>query len=190
MACIDPGSANIGRIEADLSVTGFSYVNSFEDIATAFRHFRERRLAPSLAIYEPGFLRTVLAYHQAGLLPPGAMVKLYFGATTMGPAGKGMNFSLFGLPPTEASLAAYLGMLEGIDLPWSVSVWGGDLMDTPVAAMAVREGGHLHVGLEEYADPVRSPTNRGLVEAAVALAHAHDRTVAGIADVPRLLRFE
>ena len=28
-------------------------------------------------------------------------------------------------------------MLEGTDLPWSVSVWGGDLLQTPVARLAL-----------------------------------------------------
>ncbi len=37
----------------------------------------------------------------------------------------------FGLPPTRNALLAYLDMLEGTGLPWSVSVWGGDLMTTP-----------------------------------------------------------
>ena len=37
----------------------------------------------------------------------------------------------------RAALLAYLDMLEGTTIPWSVSVWGGDLMQTPVARMAV-----------------------------------------------------
>ncbi len=50
-------------------------------------------------------------------------------------------------------------MLDGSGLPWSVSVWGGDLMQTPVARMAIELGGHIHVGLEEFFDPDRKPTN-------------------------------
>ena len=69
-------------------------------------------------------------------------------------------------------------MLEGTDLPWSVSVWGGDLMATPVARLALERGGHLHVGLEEHYDPDRSPTNLELVEQAVALAGEVGRPIA------------
>ncbi len=40
---------------------------------------------------------------------------------------------MFCLPRTRRSLLAYLDMLEGTGLPWSVSVWGGDILDTPIA---------------------------------------------------------
>jgi hypothetical protein len=59
-------------------VGGLVYANSFHAIARAFDICREQRLGPSLAIYEPGFLRTTLAFWLAGRLPAGAMVKLYF----------------------------------------------------------------------------------------------------------------
>ena len=78
-------------------------------------------------------------------------------------------------------------MLEGTDLPWSVSVWGGDLMATPVARLALERGGHLHVGLEEHFDPDAKPTNVELVEQAVALAASIGRPVATNADAVRLL---
>ena len=93
----------------------------------------------------------------------------------------------FGLPPTANALLAYLDMLEGTDLPWSVSVWGGDLMATPVARLALERGGHLHVGLEEHYDPEHSPTNVELVEQAVALAGEVGRPIASTADAVSLL---
>ena len=100
----------------------------------------------------------MLTYHRAGRLPAGSMVKLYFGGEWgMWARARGVTF---GLPPTRHALLAYLDMLEGTDLPWSVSVWGGDLMATPVARLALERGGHLHVGLEEHFDPDRSrPTS-------------------------------
>ena len=62
------------------------------------------------------------------------MPKFYFGGDYGMFADKpGVSF---GLPPTENALAAYLDMLEGTDLPWSVSVWGGDLIETPIARLA------------------------------------------------------
>jgi hypothetical protein len=48
------------------------------------------------------------------------MVKFYFGGP-YGMFGKGPGVT-FGLPPTENALLAYLDMLEGTGLPWSVSV--------------------------------------------------------------------
>src|SRR3990172_9811165 len=144
----DPGSTNLGGPDAEGLPVGIVYANSYHGIRFAFEQCTRLRLGPSLAIYQPGFLRTTLAFHRAGRLPAGAMVKLYFGgdygifATRPGVS--------FGLPPTEHALRAYLDMLEGSGLPWSVSVWGGDLMDAPIARLALELGGHLHVGLEEH----------------------------------------
>ena len=92
----------------------------------------------------------MLAYHRAGALPPGVMVKLYFGSG---------EFS-FGLPPTVPSLEAYLAMLEGTDLPWLVSAHGGgDVVGCGLARAAFERGGHVQVGLEPFGGP-RTPTKR------------------------------
>ncbi len=128
----------------------------------------------------------MLTYHRAGRLPAGAMVKLYFGGDWgMWARARGVTF---GLPPTANALLAYLDMLEGSGLPWSVSVWGGDLMATPVARLALERGGHLHVGLEEHFDPDRKPTNVELVQEAVALVEAVGRPLATTADRARCSR--
>ena len=74
----------------------------------------------------------------------------------------------FGLMPTESGLLAYLDMLEGTGLPWSVSVWGGDLMQTPIAKLALERGGHLHIGVEEFYSRERSPSNEELIREARA----------------------
>src|SRR5262245_2233215 len=78
-AVVDPGSTNLGMPDADGLPQGMIYANSYADIRYSFELCARLRLAPSLAIYEPGFLQTVLAYHRAGRLPQGAMVKFYFG---------------------------------------------------------------------------------------------------------------
>jgi 3-keto-5-aminohexanoate cleavage enzyme len=93
----------------------------------------------------------------------------------------------FGLRPTQSALEAYLDLLTGTDIPWSVSVWGGDLMKTPVARLALERGGHLHVGLEEHFDPERQPANVELVREAVALAAEVGRPIASAAETVRIL---
>ena len=181
----DPGSTNLGAPDAEGLPVGMVYSNSYEDVRTCFAQCERHGLGPSLAIYEPGWLRTVLAFHRAGRLPRGAMVKLYFGgeyglfATEPGVS--------FGLPPTENALLAYLDLLAGTDLVWSVSVWGGDLLQTPIARRAVELGGHLHIGLEEHLDPEREPTNEELVREAVELVKEVGRPVASSADAERVL---
>jgi uncharacterized protein (DUF849 family) len=176
LMAVDPGSTNIGVPGADGLPTGSPYVNSYEDISSAFELCERLRLGPMVAIFEPGFLRTALAHHLRGTLPSGALIKLYF--------GDGVSF---GLPPTRPALLAYLEMLEGTGLPWAVSVWGGDVLATPIAQLAVERGGHLVVGLEPFADPNRTPTNVELVTEAAALAAKVGRPVAGEAESRALL---
>jgi 3-keto-5-aminohexanoate cleavage enzyme len=174
MGLVDPGSVNLGQIV---------YVNSADDIDHEVGLCERHRLGPSVSIFEPGFLRAALAYHRRGRLPRGALVKLYFGGELdyFGHPGP-----TFGLPPTRASLEAYLAMLEGSGLPWSVAVMGGDVIASGLARLAVERGGHLHVGLEDYAGP-RSPTNEALVREAVRTCEDAGRPVASPADAARLL---
>ena len=184
----DPGSVNLGGIGADGLPGGavdFVYANSFNDVRHMAALCDAHRLGPSIAIFEPGFLRVVLAYQRAGRLPRGAFVKLYFGGDFdyLGGAGKGVSF---GLPPTRAALDAYLEMLAGCDVPWAVAVIGGDVIASGLARLALERGGHLRVGLEDYAGP-RQPTNAELVLEAAALARAVGRTVASCEAAARLL---
>ena len=185
MAYVDPGSTNTGWAGPDGLPTGGTYVNTYDHIRAAFGQCERRRLAPAIAIYEPGWLNTTLAYHRAGRLAPGAMVKLYFG-DEWGLLGRSRGVS-FGLPPTANALLAYLDMLEGSGLAWSVSAWGGDLMRSPVARMAVERGGHLHIGLEEFYDPDRQPTNTELIAEAVALCAEVGRPVASCTEAADVL---
>jgi hypothetical protein len=185
IGAFDPGSTNLGMPGPDGLPSGVVYGVSYDDVRTAFSLCDRLRLGPSLGIYEPGALRTVLAWRRAGRLPRGALVKLYFGgdyglfATQPGVS--------FGLPPTERALDAYLELLDGSGLPWSVSVWGGDLMATPIAKLALERGGHLHVGIEEFYSEEREPTNLELVREAAALAAAVGRPLASPAEAAQLL---
>lgn len=179
---VDPGSVNLGGVDTDGVPKGsFVYANSFDDIAAAFTLCRDLGLGPNIAIYEPGFLRVVVAWWRAGRLPQGAFVKLYF-STDVGYMG-----APFGLPPTPAALAAYLEVLDGCDVPWAVSVVGGDAIASEIAGLALDAGGHLHVGLEFFGGD-RTPTNVELVEEAVARCDAAGRPVATCADAARILR--
>lgn len=172
---VDPGSTNVGWPDTDGLPEGVVYGNDYAHIRAGFDLCERVGLGPSLAIYEPGFLRTTIAYVRAGRMPRGAMVKLYFGDEG-GMFGRGTGVT-FGLPPTIAALDAYLELVAQTGLPWSVSVWGGDLVRTPVAEAALRRGGHLHVGLEEHTGD-RHPTNAELVAEAVELARRAGRPIA------------
>jgi uncharacterized protein (DUF849 family) len=181
----DPGGTNLGMPGPDGLPSGVVYGVSYDDVRTAFALCERLRLGPSLGIYEPGALRTVLAWQRAGRLPRGTLVKLYFGGDHGLFATQGGV--TFGLPPTERALDAYLELLEGSGLPWSVSVWGGDAMATPLPRLALERGGHLHVGIEEFYAPGRAPTNLELVQEAAALATAVGRPLATPSEAAALL---
>jgi 3-keto-5-aminohexanoate cleavage enzyme len=188
MSVFDPGSVNFGGIGDDGLPGGpidLVYVNTFADIRYEAELCERHGLGPSVSIFEPGFLRAALAYHRKGRLPKGALIKLYFGGDhdyLIG-AGEGVGF---GLPPTRVSLEAYLSMLEGCDVPWSVAVIGGDVVQTGLARLAIERGGHVRVGLEDHAG-ARRPANAELVREVAALTRELGRPVADCAAASRIL---
>lgn len=193
MAPLDPGSVNLCTTAAD-GLPGdqrFLYVNSYELIDSSVRALAAAGLAPSVAIYEPGFLRLVLAYHRAGRLPKSTLIKLYFCGDYdfigSAPHAEQRARSVgFGLPPTRPALDAYLDMLEGTGLVWAVAVLGGDCASTEVALHALERGGHLRVGLEDFGGPGQ-PSNLELVERAAALCRQAGREPASCAQARAIL---
>jgi 3-keto-5-aminohexanoate cleavage enzyme len=183
---MDPGCVNVTWADDDgLPAAEMPpYVNSVADIHYGFALCGRLGLGPSIAIYEPTWLRHTVAFHRAGRLPAGAMIKLYFG----GPNGyfaRGQGVS-FGLAPTANGLAAYLDLLGDCPVPWSVSVPGGDVLRTPIARLALEAGGHLKIGLEDQAG-YRQPSNEELVAEAAALAAEVGRPVATSQQAAQLL---
>jgi uncharacterized protein (DUF849 family) len=178
----DPGSVNLGAsLDDGLPMPiDFVYANSPNDIRHMAAECRRLGLGPSIAVFEPGFLRVVLAAHRAGGLPAGALVKFYFSAG--GYLGTGEP--IFSPPPIPEALQLYLAMLGDADLPWAVAVLGGSLLDSPLAALALERGGHLRVGLE---DQLRGPANAAQVERAARLCGEHGRRLASPAEAARLL---
>ena len=177
LALVDPGSVSLGPLDADglPMAIDLVYENTFADARYMFDVCRDRGLAAHVSIFEPGFLRVALAYHARQRLPP-AKIQLYFGGDALP----------FGLPPTAASLAAYRAMLAATGLPWMVGVIGGDVT-VELAALAIADGGHVRVGLEDYAGS-ETPRNVELVRAVVAMAERAGRRVATRAEAAELLR--
>ncbi len=188
MSIFDPGSLNLGDIGADGLPGGnfdFVYKNDFADIRHQAELCTRHSLGPSISVFEPGFLRCALAYFRAGRLPAGAFIKFYFGGDKdyLAAAGAGVSF---GLPPTPLALEVYLEMMGDCDLPWAVAVLGGDVVDSGLARLAIERGGHVRVGLEDYAGGA-TPTNAELVETVAAIARYAGREVATCADAARIL---
>lgn len=187
MGVLDPGSVNLA-VQGEDGLPGdlaFVYQTSFQDIAELVALLEAEKLGPAIAIYEPGWLRTTLAYEKAGRMPAGAFVKLYFAGPYNFIDGKRGDLT-FGLPPTERALDAYLEMMEGSALPWAASVPGGCVTATGLAELAIARGGHVRVGLEDYGGEDQ-PSNAELVAQVVAIARAHGRPVATPAQAAEIL---
>lgn len=179
---LDPGSVNLGSVPADGSAPAFDYVysNPLSHVHHEVEGCARLGLGPSIAIFEPGFLRVVLAYHRAGRLPPGALIKLYFSQGGYFGAGE----PSFAAPPIPEALDLYVAMLAGTALPWAVAVLGGSLLESPLAERAVERGGHLRVGLEDHMGAV---DNASEIEAARALCEKHGRPLASPVEASALL---
>jgi 3-keto-5-aminohexanoate cleavage enzyme len=186
MGYFDPGSVNIGAVEDQdgLPSGGYAYVNTYDECREMFGLLAKHRIAPSIAIYEPGFLSVVLAYVRAGRLSAGAMLKFYFGG----------EFSPFtgersighGLPPTAPSLDALLAMYKGCSIPWAVGVFGGDVGRSEVLPHALELGGHVRLGLEDYCG-ARTPNNVELIKEVSAMARRAGRRLATPVETAALL---
>jgi uncharacterized protein (DUF849 family) len=177
LALLDPGSVTYGWADDEgVPARSVVYGYSYEDIAHIVDRCTALRLGPSIAVFEPGYLRVVLAYHRAGRLPPGSFVKLYFGG----------DRQPFGLPAEPASLEVYLRMMGDVELPWAVAVLGGDVVESGLAEAAIEAGGHVRVGLEDHAGRT-TPTNVELVERVTRLAARAGRPVAGCDEAAALL---
>lgn len=188
MGFVDPGSVNLTATGEDGRpiATDWVYANSPADIAYKFELCKRLGLGPGMAIFEPGFLRMALAYARAGAMPQGAFLRFYFGGESSY-RGPGQIDLLFGMPPRKSALDLYLEMLGDVALPWSVAVVSGDAFDGGVARHALERGGHLRVGLEDFAGS-RRPSNLELVEEAVALCRAVGRPVATAAEAASILQ--
>ena len=175
---VDPGCVNVGPCDSEgLPINAdLTYVNTFRDARYMFQTCEQYRLGPSISNFEPGFVRVAMRYARAGRMPAGALVKFYFG-------GESQNF---GLPPTEKCLEAYIEMVAESGLPWSVAVLGGDVVACGMARLAIERGGHVRVGLEDYAGP-RTPGNAELVWEVAALATSMGRKVATCDEAAEIL---
>ena len=158
MSTADAGCLSVAFDSPEGPLALPTFGNSAADLDWIFTWCREVDVPVHVSIFEPGMLRLALAHHRAGSLPRRTKVQLYFS----GPA------ALFGLPPTQPSLDAYAAMLADAGLPWMVGVLWGDVLGSGLAEAALRAGGHLRVGLEDYAGP-EQPTNELLVATAAEL---------------------
>ena len=136
-----------------------------EDVRYILQICKEFGTGTSISVFEPGWMKNVLAMVRAGTMPRGSKLNIYFASDRLALCA----------PPIPAALELYLEMMEGLDLKWSVGYVGGrSVMDTPLARMALERGGSFRVGLEDWA---KGPGNLDQLKRAKELINAVGRPI-------------
>jgi len=187
LAAIDVGSGNLSPYEPEthefLAADGVKRLPH-----SLFREFtdfcRAHGLRPYLGVYEPGHIRHVAAYLDAGWLDAPLVLKCFFS-----------EHHPYGLPPVarsvEMTAEVLATVLAGVEYEWFVQCYGRAIWDLAPAALA--HGGHVRVGLGDYhpwdwADTgTDQPTNAEVVERAAKLAGDAGRPIATVAETRRRL---
>jgi len=145
MVMLDTGVTGISLLEDDgIANDEAFFIYQFwpDDVRFSRQICTDFGCGAAVAVYEPGWLKNVVAMARAGTLPRGSKLNLFFGADRFGAMA----------PPIPEALELYLKMMEGLDLKWAVALFGGDrsIMDTPLARLTLERGGSLRVGIEDY----------------------------------------
>jgi uncharacterized protein (DUF849 family) len=136
-----------------------------EDVRYILQTCKDLGTGASISVFEPGWMKNVVAMVNAGTLPRGSKLNIYFASN---------SWSGFA-PPIPEALELYLKMIEGMNLKWSVGNIGEpSIMDTPLARMALERGGSFRVGLEDW---MTGPSNVEQIKRAKKLINAVGRPV-------------
>jgi 3-keto-5-aminohexanoate cleavage enzyme len=133
------------------------FLNARPDIVRIAGRLRERRLVPECEVYDAGMLDTLRWLLDQGHLAPPYHVQLVLGVPGgIGASERNLRFLVEGLP---------------VPVPWTAA--GVGKAQLALAALALRLGGHVRVGLEDnlyLAKGILAKGSHELVEAAVRLA--------------------
>lgn len=134
---------------------------------------------PLAAIWNVGSLRLLEALALTGVLPRRIFAELF---TTEG----GL---IAGHPGTPRGLQALIDFVpRSIECHWAVACYGASNLE--LARIAIEQGGHVAIGLGDYAYPELAggkPTNAEVVAEVVAMARRCGREIATPAEVRALL---
>jgi 3-keto-5-aminohexanoate cleavage enzyme len=112
-----------------------------DDVKYILKTCKDTGAGASISVFEPGWMKNVVAMAKAGTIPRGSKLNIYFAAENMPLCA----------PPTVEAFELYMKMMEGFDFKWAVGYIGNkSVMDTPLARMALERGGSFRVGLEDW----------------------------------------
>lgn len=164
------GTLNLGTMNFGDEV----FLNSRPDIVRVAARLRERGLVAECEVYDAGMLETLRWLRAHGHLAAPYHVQLVLGVQGgLGASERNLRFLVEGLPEPAHWTAAGVGRAQ-----------------LELAALALRLGGHVRVGLEDNLYLSKGVLARGsheLVARAVELAHHAGRAPATPAEARRLL---
>jgi uncharacterized protein (DUF849 family) len=112
-----------------------------DDIRYIMKTCKDTGAGASISVFEPGWMKNVVAMAKAGTIPRGSKLNIYFASEKLAVCA----------PPTREALDFYLSMIDGLDLKWAVGYMGPEsVMDTPLARLSLEHGGSFRVGLEDW----------------------------------------
>ena len=152
------------------------YQTTFEDVAWAFNFCRRKSAGLHAVHFRAGILRLSQAHYLAGTLPHSTIVKVEFCTGEL----------LFGLSPDEMGLNAWFRLFNSAALPWMVTLRDGNVNDA-LTELALKRGGHVRVGIEDYRGPLIR-RNEDFVSEASAIARKVGRRTATPEEARALLR--
>jgi uncharacterized protein (DUF849 family) len=179
-APMDMGSVNVDRYNAQarrFETTDLVYKNSTRTLTYFAEHIRRAGLKPYLVSWTIGFTRYAEAFMDMGLLDEPAYICFCLTDNTF----------LGGHPGTLKGLQAHLDFLpEGRRVEWTVVNFGGNLF--ALAASVIAQGGHISIGLGDYAyTELGQPTNADLVRRVAEIARELGREVATPEEAKQIL---
>lgn len=178
-ATIDPGATNFSFFDepARRIVGDNTFGVSHEHLAHFLELCATKGIQYSVVVREPGHVRITVAAHRLGWMRGTILFKINLA-----------DHSLWGLPPSEAAVDAYLDIVPD-DVPYTYMSYTYGPSHWDLARLAIRRGAHVRVGLGD--NPVEAgghrPTNAELVQRVVDLAAEHGREPATPAEALTIL---
>ena len=172
MSPLDLASISLGIWREGMPQVGgdeLVYYNSIGVLRASAARSRAVGAVPMAAIWNVGSLRILEALAQTGVLPNTIFAELF---TTEG----GL---IAGHPGTRRGLQALIDFVPtSIDCLWAAACYGANAMD--LVEMAIEQGGHVAIGLGDYAYPEignGQPTNAEVIAAVSELARRKGRAI-------------
>ncbi len=175
LAPVDLASLNIDPWDPDerrFLVEDMIYATSVAGLREITSTIRAAGVLPQAVLWTVGSARLLGAFLELGVFsaPVAAQITLSSSLLAAHPGSvRGLNALVDFLP-------------ENADIVWSVNNGGGNLL--PLVAAAIERGGHIAIGLGDYAYPeLGTPTNAELVREVARIARGCGRELATPAEV-------